>query len=215
MRNNSQRPGCMRRLPASHSCQPRRVQWMSAAAAVCESPAASRAARTSAGAGFAEGPFGPLFGWLGIQVPPRKDDGHLVKVILGGCLQAADLADISVVFFEVCNFCRVRPSATLFPCALVSGSATAFHTESMGCLAAQFGKAGIHAVAKRHKLLAGGDSHFVLQPLDPRRGGQKHSVHGLNYTRNACNCKNYLQQFSMRRLSPHNASLSGLPRTED
>jgi len=34
------------------------------AAAVCDIPAASRASRISAGAGFAEGHFGPLFGWL-------------------------------------------------------------------------------------------------------------------------------------------------------
>ena len=39
---------------------------MSAAAAVCERPAASRAERTSAGVGLAEGPRGPRFGWLGI-----------------------------------------------------------------------------------------------------------------------------------------------------
>ena len=38
MRNSSQKAGCMRRLPASHSCHPRSVQWIRAAAAVCESP---------------------------------------------------------------------------------------------------------------------------------------------------------------------------------
>lgn len=65
MRNNSQNAGCILRLPASHSCHPRMVQWMSAAAEVCEIPAASRAARISSGVGFAAGPFGPRFGWLG------------------------------------------------------------------------------------------------------------------------------------------------------
>lgn len=66
MRNNSQNAGCILRLPVSHSCQPRIVQWMSAAAAVCESPTASRAARTCSGRGFAAGHFRPRFGWLGI-----------------------------------------------------------------------------------------------------------------------------------------------------
>ena len=41
------------------------------AAAVCESPATSRAARTSAGVGFAAGPFGPRLGWLGTGEIPR------------------------------------------------------------------------------------------------------------------------------------------------
>ena len=121
----------------------------------------------ASGAGLEDGPFSPRFWWLGIQVPPRKDDGNFVKIILGWCLQAADLANISVVFFEVGNFCRVRPSATLFPCALVSGSATGFHAEGMGRLAAQLSKSGIHPVSQRYKLLAGGDSHFFLQPLQP------------------------------------------------
>jgi hypothetical protein len=31
------------------------------------------------------------------------------------------------------------------------------------------------------------------------------ATHGLNYIRNACNVKNYFQQFARRRLSPHNA----------
>lgn len=66
MRNNSQNAGCILRLPVSHSCQPRIVQWMSAAAAVCESPTASRAARTCSGRGFAAGHFSPRLGWLDI-----------------------------------------------------------------------------------------------------------------------------------------------------
>ncbi len=46
---------------------------MSEAAAVCESPAASRAARTSSGVGFDEGPRGPRFGWFDIS---GLDDAH-------------------------------------------------------------------------------------------------------------------------------------------
>ena len=77
MRNNSQNAGCMRLSPASHCCHTRHVVCTSKPAAVCESPAASRAARISAGAGFEEGPFGPRFGWLpiseGAEVPEALD----------------------------------------------------------------------------------------------------------------------------------------------
>ena len=52
MRNSSHSPGCMRALPASQSCQVRRVDEMIAAAAVCESPADSLACRISAGDGL-------------------------------------------------------------------------------------------------------------------------------------------------------------------
>jgi hypothetical protein len=45
-----------------------------------------------------------------------------------------------------------------------------------------------------------------LQPLFlPRRGGLRCATHELNYTRIACNSKNYLQIFSRLRISPHNA----------
>lgn len=76
MRNSSHSPGCIRALPASQSCQVRRVEWMSEPAAVCDKPAASRAALISAGAGLAEGPFGPRFGWLGIlSGAEKRSDG--------------------------------------------------------------------------------------------------------------------------------------------
>ena len=64
MRNSSQKAGCMRRSPASHCCQVRHGECTSAPAAVCVKPAASRAARISAGSGLEEGPCGPRFGWL-------------------------------------------------------------------------------------------------------------------------------------------------------
>ena len=72
MRNSSQKAGCMRRLlrsptGASHCCHDRMLVCTSAAAAAWVMPAASRAARTCSGVGLAEGPFGPLFGWLGID----------------------------------------------------------------------------------------------------------------------------------------------------
>lgn len=113
MRKSSHSPGCMRRLPASHSCHPRRVQLISAAAAVCESPAASRAARTSAGAGFAEGPFGPRFGWLGIYFF-SDDFGRLFKLRLhvGFALVASHLRGEIAGFlggggFDKAEFARI------------------------------------------------------------------------------------------------------------
>lgn len=80
MRNSSHSPGCMRALPASQSCQVRKVEWMRAAAADCESPAASRAERISSGNGLDEGPFGPRFGWLGID-SFGDDFGRLAKAL--------------------------------------------------------------------------------------------------------------------------------------
>ena len=113
MRKSSHSPGCMRRLPASHSCHPRRVQLISAAAAVCESPAASRAARTSAGAGFAEGPFVPRFGWLGIYFF-SDDFGRLFKLRLhvGFALVASHLRGEIAGFlggggFDKAEFARI------------------------------------------------------------------------------------------------------------
>ena len=52
IRNNSQSPRCMRALPASQSCHVRSVDPMSAAAAVWDSPASSRACRISAEVGL-------------------------------------------------------------------------------------------------------------------------------------------------------------------
>ena len=73
MRNSSQKAGCMRRwlrspAGASHCCHERVLVCTTAAAAAWVSPAASRAARTCSGVGFAEGPFGPRFGWLVILI---------------------------------------------------------------------------------------------------------------------------------------------------
>lgn len=51
-KNNSNNPACILALPASQSCQVRSVDEISAAAAVCVNPAASRAARILAGGGF-------------------------------------------------------------------------------------------------------------------------------------------------------------------
>ena len=65
---SSQNAGCIARCPgvpgfASHCCQARHEVWTKAAASVCVSSAAIRAARTSAGAGFR--------GWFDAIAAPR------------------------------------------------------------------------------------------------------------------------------------------------
>lgn len=68
IRKSSHKPGCMRRTfaPAScsHCCQFRALACTSAAACACVSPAASRAARTSAGDGLRAGWPALRLGWL-------------------------------------------------------------------------------------------------------------------------------------------------------
>ena len=178
MRNNSQRPGCMRLLPASHSCHPRRVQWMSAAAAVCESPAASRAAVTSAGSGFAEGPFGPRFGWLGTVGSLEHASGVAMAFMphdLLAFLVCADFVKAAVpVVLGKHRFDRF--------CVL---------NDAAGAEQGDFG--GI------------GGGHFHLLPLIPRRGGQQRAGHELNYTRIACMRKSFLHKFKEAPTPPHNA----------
>ena len=72
MRNSSHSPGCMRRMlfpsGCSHCCQFRGLAYTSAAACACVSPAASRAARTSAGEGLRAGWSARRFGWLGMEL---------------------------------------------------------------------------------------------------------------------------------------------------
>ena len=104
MRSNSQKAGCILRFPASHSCHPRRVQWISAAADVCESPAASRAARTCSGKGFAAGPFGPRFGWFAILCSLGAK--FLVK-LLDQAIVVAGAENIFKRFFDRRSVCNV------------------------------------------------------------------------------------------------------------
>lgn len=76
MRNSSKKAGCMRRSPASHCCQTRHVECTSAAAAVCVSPAASRAARMRSGSGVAAGePMRLRFGWATTVLLTKRPRG--------------------------------------------------------------------------------------------------------------------------------------------
>ncbi len=180
MRNSSHNPGCMRRLPASHSCQPRRVQWMSAAAAVCDRPAASRAARTSAGSGFAEGPFGPRFGWLGID---------LAAALVG--IAEEGNAEVFPAFFGGNLLC------------LDTSGTVGFCLERVALL-------GVRTKLGGFVVGGIGDGHFQVLPQYPRRGGQQRAAHEVNYTRIACSCKNFLRKFNEAPTPPHNAEVSGL-----
>lgn len=180
MRNNSHSPGCMRRLPASHSCHPRSVQWIRDAAAVCESPAASRAARISAGSGLRDGE------------PPRER--------LGWAAMSGDGANLN--FPAVGQ--PVLASAQIFGFGLEwqhAGEHEAAHvlTEGGGFVA-EF--VGLHDDLVD---VGAGDFvfHFFLQPLFPE--ARLWRIHTLNNTRIACNCKNFLQKICEAATPPHNA----------
>ena len=205
MQNNSQNAGCMRRSPASHCCHTRQVVCTNRPAAVCESPAASRAARISAGVGFEEGPFGPRFGWFPIsesaEVPEALDaafwsDAHQLERAV--CAEADGIDGFG---------------ATLGRHVLARRGY---------CLAerAQFGAIGwrrdfgevrnIKEVAESGG--GGGKSeHFRLQPLETRGAvAARSALHESNNTRIARIVKNYLQIFSRRQISPSNAKVSGV-----
>ena len=194
MRNSSQNAGCIRRLPASHSCHPRRVQWISAAAPVCESPAASRAARTSSGAGFRAGlPARLRDGWLGNPVCPVVVDGlldtgeELVVVEIVAALAGRD------------NELDVR----------VGGS---------GALGNGFGVVGgfIFGGVAAVELGVGADvvgaGHFGLLPQFPRRGCR---VPTTRIIRNACNKARPFCKIFEGGSKPSNADVTGLAPAQE
>lgn len=198
MRNNSQNAGCMRRSPASHCCQVRQVVCSRSAAAVCESPAASRAARTSSGVGFRAGlPARLRFGWL----PTKRDlpalkieqsvffDGRDVRVI--GNL---DVGDVKVD--DVCGDPVFALGADL------SGQ---FFNEGSSLLTRCFVVEGFDC---DFKVFDG--VHFWLQPLSPE--AQLWHIHTLNNTLNARNVKGFQKINSRGRIKPSNCELTGASR---
>lgn len=178
MRNNSQNAGCILRLPASHSCHPRRVQWMSAAAAVCESPAASRAVRTSSGVGFRAGlPARLRLGWLlidlgsgGINVEVGADARSAgIKLALHGAVGGVisglipdDEAGFSAVAERLVD--RGGSGQSIFVAGLTVGH------NGAGDVSGEFG-------------------HFDLQPLSPE--ARLWRIHDCNITRCLYNVKCY------------------------
>ena len=196
MRNNSQNAGCIRRFPASHSCQPRRVQWISAAAAVCESPAASLAARISAGKGFAEVLFSPRFGWLD-TAKSNLPATHPVKAIIFNWHDG---------FIVDLKFGDVKLFDNGFDALLTRFGGELFN-EGAGFFARGFVVKDFNEGFEDFGL-----GHFRLQPLIPRRGGLRCATHELNYTRIACNCKSFLQKISEAARAPHNAGIEAPSR---
>ena len=74
VQNSSHSPGCIRALPASQSCQVRRVENISPAAAVCDRQAALRACLISDGAG--------LFIVTANDALNRVEQGHCVGTVV-------------------------------------------------------------------------------------------------------------------------------------
>lgn len=172
MRNSSQNAGCILRLPASHSCHPRRVQWMRAAAAVCESPAASRAARTSSGAGFRAGiPARLRLGWLVVKLDPHPGVVNDVNAVIGflhfqkrfnGRIERA--------------MCREMMGLMIGPIRVHDAIVESDNMEFMsGCMSGCIG-------------------HFGLLPLISR-GAVEATAYGSNNTRIAYICKGVLKIF--------------------
>jgi len=178
MRNSSQNAGCMRRSPASHCCQVRQVVCTRTPAAVWDSPAASRAARTSAGAGLDSGPFGPLFGWLGILTDGASvADLNPETMLVEHALEAVHL----VAFADHVGVLDWNNEFT---------GERAFNESAVA-----FGKT---VELEGNGLFCGGfgHGHFGLQPLLPRGAVEKQCAsHELNYTRNVRKCKNIFELF--------------------
>lgn len=177
MRNSSHSPGCMRAFPASQSCQVRRVEWIRPAAAVCDRPAASRAARTSSGAGLEEGPFGPRFGWLATAGGLEGADGVLVALVpedLAAVIGGAHFVEAAVPV--VLGQHRFDGSGVL--------------NDAARAVEGDFGGIGV--------------CHFHLQPLSPEARRMR-CIHELHSTRIPCNCKNYLRKIFEAVSPPHNA----------
>ena len=151
MRNSSQNAGCIRRSPASHCCHVRQVVCTNAPAAVWDSPAASRAARTSAGGGLDDGPCGPRLGWLGMSEVSTsypfvgREDGAL---ILADWLAVREYRDGSLAIQFGADVCAASNDSSAYG---LGGTRTAEEATVVFCRPCDI-------------------AHFYLQPLIPRRG---------------------------------------------
>lgn len=191
-RNNSQNAGCMRRSPASHCCQVRQVVCNKSAAAVCESPASSRAARTSSGVGLRAGlPARLRLGWLlidlggcGINVQIGADARSAgIKLALHGAVGRVvgglipdDEAGLAAVAEGLVD--RRGSGESIFVAGLAVGH------DGAGGVGGEFG-------------------HFDLQPLSPE--ARLWRIHTLNNTRIARNAKGFQKINSRGRIKPSNA----------
>lgn len=194
MRNSSQNAGCMRRwlrspTGDSHCCHERVLVCTTAAAAACVSPAASRAPRTCSGDGLEAGPFGPLFGWLGIcglGIEPGYaglDNGLPVVFsdLAAGRIGVPNYGQGAVVFAVRRD--RIADDAVATEHAIIC--------DVLG-RACELAEGNVIAAGD----VFDGELHFLLQPLLPRGAvGMQCASHELNYTRIARKCKNFFEIF--------------------
>lgn len=184
MRNNSQKAECMRRSPASHCCHVRQVVCTSAPASVCDKPAASRAARMSAGAGFEEGPFGPRFGWL----PISEERAEVPEA-----LDAAFRANAHKLKRAVCAEadCIDELGTTLGRHVLARGGDCLAERAQLGAIGRRRDLGEMRNVEEVTERRGGGgkSEHLRLQPLVTRGAvAAQNALHETNNTRIARNC---------------------------
>ena len=210
MRNSSHRPGCMRRFPASHSCHPRRVQWMRAAAAVCESPATSRADRTSSGVGFRAGlPARLRFGCLGIEaIEPAASGGACAACCNVGNTRCGETSKPGTAVRAICRD-GIKNLATI---TTDTDNVEPFFALSVGVIVGDLAESeAVFLVDNVEGVGFIGDGHFGLLPLISR-GAVEATAYGSNYTRIACICKLFRKIFFSGRgetAKPSNAELTG------
>lgn len=189
MRNSSHKPECIRALPASQSCHVRRVEWMRSAAAVCEIPAASRAARTSSGVGVCAAlPARLRLGWL--DMLPRFQ--HLSFSDKGKFSRHDDFISLRdegfyrrfVAVIPEC-FLRAKQIAAFFVCIATNRVYRPTEISAMRCDDESF--------------------HF-LSPAPVPEARCKRSVYDLKYTRIPCKCKRkrFLKYFQRAQNKPSN-----------
>ncbi len=166
MRNSSQRPGCIRALPASQSCQVRSVEDMSAAAAVWESPASSLACRISDGVGL----------FTANDAVDFFEQGDGIGAVIVRNAREVGALDLEVGAIPI-DVAQRGFGEEYFD--LGNGSGWDFVGDLNG-------------------------GHDLLQ-----LSGLRRATHELNYTRNPCNSKSFLQKINEAPTPPHNAGHEG------
>lgn len=174
MRNSSHRPGCIRALPASQSCHVRRVEWMRSAAEVCESPADSRAARTSSGVGFrAALPARLRLGWLATDCDKYSIKRTAICALhISGYIAKFSAQRNVIKFWEIVGI-----------------------TQNIPVLCIGWGV--IELVCEfSSEVCSGFDCVHFVSPSSPDPEARcKRSVYDSKYTRIPCKCKRFLKIF--------------------
>lgn len=207
MRNSSHNPGCMRALPASQSCQVRSVDEMSAAAAVCESPASSLACRISDGVGLAgDGMAGEILSRAILLDDLLGKAGCCISRCFGRVKRVSAIS----INASGCGFDEVI-SRGAYSARLNNGAHDCADENSFagGEDVSAIGGGAKHGSSRRkgfgksegclNRVFEGG--HDLLQLIGLRR-----ATHEPNYTRNPCISKRFLQKFNEALTPTHNAS---------